>query len=237
MKPPRGFALMPVLLAVIVILGISGGAYVYTHQQKTEKSLIDVELVPSTHTASTTVQAEISVPGMSKYTDNEFDFSFWYPNTWGVTTSDQRLPTYGGDTFKRTLVVSDGTRTILLAEYNSPSGLTYSFGKASGSIYFDTNSHQWMDDNHWSPTQGLGNYPPVPLDISVNTMGGLHIIASEIIPLSVRKFVVVDHGVVAVDMLPLAKTIVATDASVATSVSQAEQIKAIKAEQAAYAGQ
>lgn len=85
---------------------------------------------------------------------------------------------------------------------------------------------------------------PKPADVSLNTMGGLHIFSTEqkgnasIIPLSAKHFLQVGEysgqnpgsGI----HLPLVKTIVAIDPSVATPVSAAEQVQLIQAERRAY---
>ena len=86
---------------------------------------------------------------------------------------------------------------------------------------------------------------PEPADISLNTMGGLHMFhggtrfGSTVIPLSARNFLYIyssSQGEYNPEQ-PLANTILATDISVATPMSAAEQIKIIQAEKDAYAGQ
>jgi len=88
---------------------------------------------------------------------------------------------------------------------------------------------------------------PKPADVSFNTMGGLHIFSTlqkenaSIIPLSAQHFLIVGEysGQNPTNdiELPLVKTIVATDSSVATPVSVAEQIQTIQAAKDAYSGQ
>ena len=121
--------------------------------------------------------------------------------------------------------------------------------------YFDANTHTWMQQF----PEGVGGAPdmqqaafeqtkiPTPTDVSSNTMGGLHIFPTRqkenasIIPLSAHNFLTIGEysGQNPTNNihLPIVKTIVATDASVATPVSLGEQIATIQAEKAAYAGQ
>ncbi len=180
-------------------------------------------------------QSSISVPGMQKYTDTDFGFSFWYPSGWTVsqTTAHPGGLGYGGNPLQDpipTLQVSNGTKTIVIAKIASQSGVYDECGKCSRRTYFDASLHQWMysewDSNHNTVTN--------PANVSINTMGGLHIISNTIIPLSAHNFLVIGEGSI---VEPLARTIVATDPSVATPVSAAEQIATIQAEKAAYAGQ
>ena len=92
---------------------------------------------------------------------------------------------------------------------------------------------------HWTWTleKGLSGAGTKPADVSTNTMGGLHILLGSIVPLTAHDFVVVDSYGTSAPINTVINTIVATDPSVATPVSAAQQEAAIQAEKAAYAGQ
>jgi hypothetical protein len=88
----------------------------------------------------------------------------------------------------------------------------------------------------------------VPANVSRNTMGGLHMlyegmesVYGSIVPVSTQHFLIVAPAIDGIygpaEAELLAKTIVATDPSVATPVSAAEQLATIQAERDAYAGQ
>lgn len=131
--------------------------------------------------------------------------------------------------------------------------------------FFDPNSHTWMvnfptghsignpNSRVWTdmnPQKKTNN--PVTANVSNNTMGGLHIfdgayqmpnpIANKIIPLSASNYLVVYTSTTAdsndyISLLyGLVQTIGATDTSVATPVSEYDQINAIQAEKTAYTG-
>jgi len=45
----------------------------------------------ATMTVSSSAQSSISVPGMSKYTDPDLGFSFWYPSGWSIKGTNSGL--------------------------------------------------------------------------------------------------------------------------------------------------
>jgi hypothetical protein len=198
----------------------------------------------------------ISVSGMEKYTDAGFGFSFWYPSGLELSSATKNPEgsnlgsNYGPNT--RVLKQIRGKDLFLIDEVYSPDTSIYyqesagPFGSDIDHYYFDTQAHTWMDVNDGGPA---GKYPggTKPADVSKNTMGGLHMLygyarfSSEyVIPLSAHNFLVVSrlYADGHEDNIPLfdafVKTIVATDPSVATPVSAAEQIKIIQAEKDAY---
>ena len=111
---------------------------------------------PSSNLASTQViyvskgnssqtSAAISVPGMEKYTDPDFGFSFWYPSGWKVALSNTPsnqivgLTNIGGgkdSTVDKTLEVSNGRHLVYVQEIQSPSGIYDICGKCSDHIHF-----------------------------------------------------------------------------------------------------
>jgi|GEM_PF-5010106 hypothetical protein len=192
--------------------------------------------------SATNVAQSVSVPGMSKYTDSDFGFSFWYPSGW--TVSDVPIPKDGNDWPQslygpvrkiKLLQVSNGIKTIDVAEATSSTGIyAGGCGTCWETIYFDSSSGQWMDHDQ-NRTDGGRQDKLYPADLSKKTMGGLPIFWGEVVALSSTKFV----GVVGLytNYGLLTNTIVATDASAATPVNAAQQMAIIQAEQQAYAGQ
>jgi hypothetical protein len=200
---------------------------------------------------------------MSKYTDSDFGFSFWYPSGWTVSpvVSQDQLPP---GTIQKSLQVSEETTqgsnvSITVNEYDSQTGKTFAdYDTNTDSpagcgadnklqYYFDFSSSIWNIQYPEGGTSCTGSWK-VPAgyaaaaDVSRNTMGGLHILHDmywyRIVPLSANKFVVISRGnLVAPVADPLVDTIVSTDSSVATPVPTAQQIATIQAEQKAYAGQ
>jgi len=187
-----------------------------------------------------------SVPGMSKYTDADFGFSFWYPSGWKVTkmqTSDAWVQTEGG-TVAAVLGIGKTNPEIKIEEVIS-SGMTITDTGGGGplgsiSYWFDTNEHAWMTTKNTGGLAGGAGANNAFADVRKNTMGGLHMLSgtsrfdTSVIPLSAHNFVIVNDGG-GVNAGYLAPTIVATDPSVATPLSAAEQIKTIQAEKDAYA--
>jgi len=106
--------------------------------------------------------------------------------------------------------------------------------------YFDTNAHTWMVEvpAYTAQSEKDGSVYSVPAsteaaDVSTNTMGGLHLLGAGcsgyVIPLSAKNFVVFSFYSrnVGPYYANVAKTITATDPSVATPVSTDEQMKTI----------
>jgi|GEM_PF-5883306 len=206
-----------------------------------------------------------AVPGMSKYTDTDFGFSFWYPSdkkieSTQITAAQDSAYKYGvGAQVVKTIIAPE----FSLEEVSSPSMSILSAVDAGccGSNYdkyfFDTQTHTWMYADDGGPKGGAGGINPA--DVSKNTMGGLHIFPGYtrfgnkvIIPLSATHFLVLYsacNGASEYDcgsandptsgysrFYAALKTIVATDPSVATPVSAAEQQAVIQAEKSAYGG-
>jgi hypothetical protein len=186
---------------------------------------------------------EISVPGMSKYTDSDFGFSFWYPNGWNVKKLTN-CPGYPNNPNCKEIdimpaVPTDLYQMITLLEQTAPKYLSSNEHLGVRTIYFEPAFHTWMErfDDYGSDMPGAAHVT----DVSINTMGGLHMInggpLTTVVPLSAHNFVSVigpNLAEIYLDPTPLTKTILATDLSVATPVSVAEQIKIIQAERDAY---
>jgi hypothetical protein len=195
----------------------------------------------------------VAVVGMTKYTDSDFGFSFWYPTSWTFSTVpiqiqdsfvDGRIQLINGESVTKEFLLSDGNEDseVRIFEINSPDRSFYAAGngKWSGTkYYFDTNMHTWMVAHTDIPSATNG----LPADVSQNGMGGLHVFTHNfqvVVPLSAQHFVVVDTNFLntsyATQIKALAQTIVATDATVGTPVSDAEQITFIQAEKGAFLG-
>jgi len=189
-----------------------------------------------------------STASMSEYTDTDFGFSFWYPTGWtvegnGVGAAGGPGTHFGDGVVTKWFDVSNGKVRITVQEINSDTRSVHVGNDYYGynTYYFDTTAHVWMN----SSTDAADGAPDstAPADISVNTMGGLHIFpggarfgVSSLIPLSARHFLLVTTSDTGGDIsqTPLVNTIVATDPSVATPVNAAEQAATIQAEAIAY---
>lgn len=195
-----GFVWLPVLLGILVV-ALLGGAYVYETQK------------PITPAQNST----ISVPGMSKYTDADFGFSFWHPSGWKITQGWGTPYGPNGDqnVKKRVLVkssqTSDDPIVFSVDIVYSPDGSTPNMVKDA---VFDKTS-QTMDG---LPISNLVAYTNYLIRLNANYY----------------LYVAPEDGT---DATPFVKTIVATDSAIATPVSIAEQIKIIQAQKDAYAGQ
>ncbi|MDE1971228.1 MAG: DKNYY domain-containing protein [Patescibacteria group bacterium] len=224
-------------------------AILYRHLPTTELARTIISVTETTNSSS------ISVAGMARYIDPSFGFSFWYPSTWTVQSTAIKN-SYAGGMVKKTLTISSpsnqngwsGTATI--DEYYSPgseitiardlcSPMSGSF-VAAHRYYFNFNAHTWMIETpaYTGTSERDGSTYSVAAstkaaDVSNNTMGGLHMLGAgcsgAVIPLSAYNFVVFTFNSrdVGANYINIAKTITATDPSVATPVSTSEQIQTI----------
>jgi len=272
MTPNKGFiglgALIAIVLAVIVV---GGGAYYVMHQNaaSTQPTYPDISTTqqtspqqttntsvqattnaavttPTSAPVSTQTQSSFAVAGMTKYTDADFGFSFWYPSSWTVTQkSVSNATSYGSGTIQKVLQInpSQGTPNydgFSITEYGSADmsvtagGGNCPAGNAENNcpvqkIYFDTAAHTWMIAYPQGDYNGVMG-TKVAANVSTNTMGGLHLINgltrfndTGVIPLSAKNFLVVTSFAGSVTADPLIQTIVATDPAVATPVSVTQQ--------------
>ena len=201
----------------------------------------------------------VSVAGMSQYTDSNFGFSFWYPTSWKVQSTAIKN-NYVGGTIQKTLTMAPSSITIdpngwngdaiTINEFSSPtSEITIPYdlcspmsdsSVAANRYYFNTETHTWMVETpaHTSYSEKDASQYSVPTstiaaNVSSNTMGGLHMLGAgcsgAVIPLSAHKFIVFlfNSRNVGPYYINIAKTITATDLSVATPVSFNEQVQTI----------
>ena len=198
----------------------------------------------------------ISVPGMSRYTDSNFGFSFYYPSTWTVQNAAIKN-NYTGGTVEKTLTITPPAYqnepsgdAITIDEFNSPtseitiarelcSPMSGSF-VAAHRYYFDFTTHTWMEyvPAYTGESEKDGSVYNIPTstmaaNVSTNTMGGLHMLGAgcsgAVIPISAKNFIVFSFYSrnVGPYYINIAKTITATDPSVAMPVNTDEQIKTI----------
>jgi hypothetical protein len=224
------------LIVAVVVIGY------FSLKQK------DVALPPVTTTpisvnpsgsGQTTPATGISVAGMQKFTDSAFGFSFWYPSTWTITKSPKNPP-FGANLKSVSVVAMLGLQpagqtypSIIIQEAKSTTRTITDTGGAGPigpvTFYFDATKHIWMT----TPPEGDGATKPA--DVSINTMGGLHMFGgtsrfdTSIVPLTANNFVVIGDGGAA-NATALTRTIVATDPAVATPVSASDQTKTIETE-------
>ena len=278
----KGF-IIPLLLVIIAVLVVGGGVYVYKNKKAEVPAIVETGVQPvnqnqqqtNTQTPPVTTQpisqpptnnstnstaTKISVVGMKQYTDSNFGFSFWYPDTWKIQSTAIKN-NYTGGTVQKTLTIAPSSVTIdptngmngdaiTVNEFYSPTReitIPYDLcSPMSGSsvpahrYYFDTNTHTWMVEvpAYSGQSDRDGSTYSVPAltkaaDVSSNTMGGLHMLGAGcsgwVIPLSAKNFVVFSFNSrnVGSSYGNIAKTITATDPSVAMPVSSNEQIQTI----------
>ncbi len=186
----------------------------------------------------------VQVEGMSKYTDADFGFSFWYPSSYNVTSV----------TGSGKIAVKGNGKEIDIQKVFSPD-LNYKIHVGacgtcdSKTYYFDTVKHLWMLSVYMGATDAPASGGQ-PADISNNTMGGLHIFSGQnkdlnkIVPLSARNFLSISdtagwNGAPNEDakLVSLTKTILATDPSVGVPWSPALQTQTILDEKSAFSSQ
>ncbi|MCX6753857.1 MAG: DKNYY domain-containing protein, partial [Candidatus Nomurabacteria bacterium] len=223
----KGF-IVPVLLVIIALLVVGGGVYIYENKKTETPTIVDTETQqsnqnqqptntqtppvstqpisqPPTNNTTNPPTAKISVVGMKQYTDANFGFSFWYPDTWKVQSTAIKN-SYTGGTVQKTLTIAPPSVTIdpnngmngdaiTIDEFSSPTReITIArdlCSPMSGSsvaahrYYFDTNAHTWMVETpaYSGQSEKDGSTYNVPAstkaaDVSKNTMGGLHMLGA-----------------------------------------------------------
>jgi len=267
--------IIPLVIALVAVL-VAGGAYLaYKHEkgQGEEAAQMASQVAAQSDHASTTsigtsnatssipTSSRVSVSGMSQYTDSNFGFSFWYPNTWTVmqetvTSPDNNGWFQGGTIMKELNVHGNQPQSgVTIQEFHSSSLSITELGQTKSAspvgvdqtYFFSPSVHTWMYENlSETPSGNRAAGTITATDVSNNTMGGLHIFsgakrfgADSIIPLSASNFLVVstNDGSGYSDQKYLVNTITATDPSVATPVNQEQQTQTIQAESSAYIGQ
>jgi hypothetical protein len=205
--------------------------------------------------AGAAAQTKTSVPGMSRFTDSNFGFSFWYPTAWKVIDEPVADPTEHG-WFPNAKIVrelqirnpaasddNDQPPGVILQELSAPAGLTELGHSKSASpvgidqrYFFDGRTHQWM---YAQLSEAPDGAPPqtYPAEIPKRTVGGLPIFsgamrhgADLIVPLDGSHFLVISTMDIGGynSHLYLAATVVSTNPRVgkrASDLAQAESIR------------
>jgi hypothetical protein len=223
--------------------------YFSVAQPKTSQAEKDLDGILQSFTFTQSSSA-ISVTGMSKYTDSDFGFSFWYPSGWTLDSDRVGAGDLEDCTLKKSYSVHGDqySNGVSIKEYYCPNLSITLRGVGASPVgmdfryYFNKSTHMWMEQDLSDPPNGSPRSNG-PADISNNTMGGLHIFpgaerfgADVVIPLSARNFLIIATNSAGgyIDERLFANTIVATDPSVATPVSTSQQIATIQSEKDAY---
>lgn len=170
-------------------------------------------------TSPTPTTDAISVSGMSKYTDSDFGFSFWYPSDWLV--SKESVPTTGTDR-------GWDIYYLKLRDANSREQMVLIIRQTNQGKMFDYPTSKSIESHDAGATMG-------GLKITSYTLR--HGYSGAAVQLNEKFFIYAPWGYSdPVDPTPLLKTMVVTDGSLPTLVSASEQVKVIQAEKAAYTG-
>ncbi len=194
-------------------------------------------------------------PGMSRFTDRGFGFSFWYPTAWRVKEEpvDPRVvEEWFADAkcIKELDVVDpetegkDGAVGVIIQELFAPAGLT-ELGRSHSARWIlenqkhfvDSKTHKWMyvdlsDAPDGSPPQAH----PFDMTKARRTMGGLPILSGvvpdaseDIVPLNASHFLVISTMQVAgdYDHEYLATTVVSTHLGAGKPASEQVQAETI----------
>ena len=201
-------------------------------------------------------QKKAVVPGMSRFTDAGFGFSFCYPATWKVMDEPVADPTRDG-WFPDAKIVKelqirnpaaandDGQPTgVMLEELLAPGGLTeHGRSKSPSPVgiddrhFFDSGTRRWM---YATLSESPDGSPPAtsPAEISRRTVGGLPIFggavrggAEVIVPLDGSHFLAMSTLDYPDDChIYLAATVVATGPSAGQRASEQLQVETIRQE-------
>lgn len=200
--------------------------------------------------SATSVPQQISVPGMSEYTDSSFGFSFWYPSAWTVSElpiTQSYLPNLADATVVQRLQIAGGSgqdnAELDVVQFPTTS-ITVPTAGCTGTYFYSAANNEWMQTS----SGGDGCAGTTPYTQTPNTMGGLPTLFTQagigavqyIVPLnstSLQTSVVVGSSGMYSILIPTADTITATNPSAATPESVVQQKAAIQAEQSAYASQ
>lgn len=198
-------------------------------------------------TVSTAPLSDSNIPisvvpyGMSKYTDPDLGYSFWYPSGWYVKSNQDPQALAGHD-----LTMGDSSDGIIIKPIAYSDGtITTSAAGCTAHYFYEAADARWMQSI--SGCDGATN-TPTPLDsASFTTMGGVPALFSQN-GLSNQSYIVPLHAkdaTIALIVSPsgsfkgfaqFVKTITVSDPA-AAPVGAAEQIQIIQAEKDAYAGQ
>jgi len=182
------------LLIVIALVAIIGGGiltYQYWWLPKEEIKPSEIKLpereAPKTETTRDWLDdliTEYTNTDFLKYTDYEFGFSFYYPNSWQLSREE-------GDV----LLLGEST------EITKYSGLRVEDSSAvlgNVAYYYDENTRQWMGDYDTdSPDLGIGVEPVEPIFYTLSdfpVFEGVRRWKTNIVAISDEKFLIINEG-------------------------------------------
>jgi hypothetical protein len=245
----------------ILALGIVGGGLWYRHNTPSSPVTPAPSAASSTVSNSTTTAAPseptpqavtakkpepaFSVPGMSWYVDTDFGFSFWYPSGWSVEAQSTSGGYAKGTISKRWMILNKNHQQIF--ELSALTFNTYTI--AIDLEGFPGCSTAYSYEEGWIESlTGCGSKDGNRLYDSLYTMGGLPTLYAQesslviryIVPLradSAERAVLVSSAPAweSRNALPLARTIMSTNASVAHQEDIGHQFAAVKEEMERYA--
>lgn len=205
-------------LIVIALLIVGGGVYFLIHQQTYSPA----------GTATTTPPVTANTYGMVQYTDSDFNFTFWYPNSWQILpTTTKDTTSFPGGTLVKTLQIGSPGGVMIYIVNSSAQTITdeqdgHASPIAQTKYFYNSASQQWMVAYPEGINSGTSS-ATTTANVSNTTMSGLIMFPSgrrfdtSIIPLSTTNFLVVSDGGGS-NATVLAKTISLAGGSVSPSV-------------------
>ena len=211
----RGFStLLAIGIIAVLVVVVGGGilAYQYYYIAEIEQPKIQTPTTEISETKTLTPQTESSI--WKKYIDGNFGYSFYYPKTWKVSSTDNRVMIINFGPTKN----DPSPDSISISEIQDSKAFVTDSKLGNTTLYYDDNSKQWM-----KTSPGAGElYETKPAKVALNTISGLPVYSSTgrwktvIVPLSHTKFLIVNITgsgyTTALDLL--ASAITETDASV-----------------------
>lgn len=196
------------------------GSYWVGVYAKSEKSGGVYTILLTSGTLAVSHVASPAVPGMSKYTDSDFGFSFWYPSGWKIVRED--VPLTGTDRAWDVKYIQVGEQITL--KVRRPMD--------DGSFFVEPNVVLIPAARYGETMGNLASYD------FLSSFSKTYRTLSVLLNSKIAIFTDWNPGSEGVDLdpRPLLKTIVSTNSTFGVA-STAEQIKVIQAEQKAYAGE
>jgi len=182
----------PVAIGIIAILIVvaGGGILAYQYYYITGKEQPKIQ-TPTTEIPETETPTPITEnSNWKKYIDSNLGYSFYYPKTWKVSSTDSRVTiTNFGPTRNE-----PGSDSISISEIQDSKVVVTDAKFGNTTLYYDDNLKQWM-----KISPGANElYETKPAKVAFNTISGLSVYSSTgrwktvIIPLSHTKFLVVN---------------------------------------------
>lgn len=185
---------MWVLILLALLIGIAGGAYVFTHPQAFSPG----------GAATTTPPVTVDAHGMREYSDSDFNFSFWYPSSWQIaSTTGTDTKMFPGGTVVKTLQVGTPGGVIIYVVHSPMQTITdepydHASPIAQTKYFYADASKQWMVA--YPEGTSFGALATTTANVSNTTLSGLIMLPSgrrfdtSIIPLRSTDFLVISDG-------------------------------------------